>query len=175
MGLNVAFAASAQVPGVGGTGTFLRGGARNSAWTNRAGEAVSAICSAITNQTVYLVLPTGRTQAWPLRIFPESEQLRMKQALGVAPLPGCLVPAWRLFESQLASARDAEGSRASLGFVVKQVKRQEGERAVSLEESKYWIARAVEQERGVRQALLEKEAQVGLRQKVSAAQQQGKE
>lgn len=146
-----------------------------SVWTNRTGETISGVCSAITNQTVYLVLPSGLTRSLPLRIFPESEQLRMKLALGVAPMPGGIVPVWRLFESQLESARDVEGTRSALGFVVKQVKKLEGERTVSTAEATYWIACASQKERAVRQALLEKEAQAGLRQKVSAAQQQGKE
>lgn len=161
--------------GSGSAGTRLKAAPQFSAWTNRTGEAVLAACSAITNQTVYMVLPSGRTRSLPLRIFPESEQRRMKLSLGVAPLPGCIVPAWRLFESQLASASDVASARAALGFLVKQVKKQEGETAVSHAESEYWIACAAGKERAVRMALLEKDAQPGRPRPVSDVQQQGKE
>ena len=136
-------------------------------WTNRAGETVCAFCSAITNQTVYLTLPSGGSRILPLSIFPEDEQMRMKRLLGVAPVPRCILPAWRLFESQLVAASDVESMRAVLGFLVKQIKKQADGNAVSREDEKYWVARAVEQERAARQVLLTREAQSGLQNPVS--------
>jgi len=153
--------------------TSMPVGTQVSVWTNRVGKTVRALCSAITNQTVYLTLPSGRARALPLAIFPENEQLRMKLLLGVAPVPRCILPAWRLFESQLASALDVESTRAVLGFMVKQVKKQADENAVSRTEEKYWVARAVKKERAVRRVLLKKKAQSGLQNKVSGAQQLG--
>lgn len=161
--------------GSGSTASLVQEAPQFLAWTNRTGETVSAACSAITNETVYLLLLSGRTRALPLSIFPENEQLRMKQSLGVAPLPGCIVPAWRLFEGQLASAPDVASTRAALGFLVKQVKKQEGETAVSHAESEYWITRAAGKERAVRLALLAEDAQPGRQRQVSDAQRQGKE
>jgi hypothetical protein len=110
-----------------------------------------------------------------LRIFPESEQVRMQLALGVASVPGCVMPAWRLFEGQIASARDPESARASLGFIVKQLKKQADGNAISSAELTYWIARATAKERAARLALLEKIAQSGNLETVSAVPQPGKE
>lgn len=146
-----------------------------SVWTNRAGETIAATPLAITNQTVVMTLSSGRNRDLPLRVFPESEQLRMQLALGVASVPGCIVPAWRLFESQLASATDAESARASLGFIVKQIKKQADGNPLSSAEVTYWVARATAKEHAARLALLEKIAQSGHPNAVSAEQQQGKE
>jgi hypothetical protein len=146
-----------------------------SVWTNRTGETIAATPLSITNQTVVMTLPSGRSKGLPLRIFPESEQVRIQLALGVASVPSCVVPAWRLFEGQLSSARDAESARASLGFIVKQLKTQADGNAISSTELTYWIARATEKERAARLELLEKIAQSGHLEKVSAVQQTGKE
>jgi hypothetical protein len=146
-----------------------------SVWTNRTGETIAATPLSITNQTVVMTLPSGRSKGLPLRIFPESEQVRLQLALGVASVPSCVVPAWRIFDGQLASARDAESARDSLGFIVKQLKKQADGNAISPAEVTYWIARATEKERAARLALLEKTAQSGHLETVSAVKQTGKE
>lgn len=124
--------------------------------TNRAGQAVAVADVTLTNQTVRLVLPSGQVKSVPLRIFPEGEQRRIECAAGVAAVPGSLMPVWRLFEEQLAVSRDAAGTRAALGFLVKQLKRLEREQALDAGDATYWTDRAIKRERTVRLSLSER-------------------
>jgi len=130
-------------------------------FTNRVGETISFDAFFMTNQMVVATLASGAVRSLPLAVFPGTEQTRMKMILGIAPVPGCLVPAWRLYDGQLGAARDASTTRAASGFVVRQIKEHERVGTLSDAEAKYWIAHAVEKEQVVRQALPEQNAVSG--------------
>ena len=55
-----------------------------STYTNHAGQVVRACPLAVTNGVVTVALDGGRRASYPLSIFPESEQRRIKSALGIS-------------------------------------------------------------------------------------------
>ena len=62
--------------------------AGSSAWTNRAGHVLHATPLELTKtKQVVFLLPNGKTVSYPLSVFPEAEQARLRERLGEIEVP----------------------------------------------------------------------------------------
>ncbi len=65
-------------------------------WVNLAGESIEATPERMdkASSRITFKAPTGETLTYPLAIFSEAEQLRLRLALGEAPIPPQLIELW---------------------------------------------------------------------------------
>lgn len=67
------------------------------AWTNTASRVIVAEPLRLEGKSVVMKMETGRERVFPLAVFPLSERARLKAALGVRELTGCLEEQRRIF------------------------------------------------------------------------------
>lgn len=74
-------------------------------WTNTAGYALEAMPVEFDGSKVTFLRPSGEKLEMPLYSFLPAEQKRLKEFLGILEVPGPLKSAYRLAETQLATAQ----------------------------------------------------------------------
>lgn len=140
-------AALAAVHAVADGGATDAAPAASGSWTNVAGNAIEAVPLQIKGAKVTFRLPGGDKTKYPLSLFPESEQLRLRKALGEYVLPDDLATKRSYIKMQLekydAMERDglitAETAEERRNTQRKIWKFTVNRSALSPEEKAHWI------------------------------------